>query len=336
MTADIALVVTTVNAPTPALEAAVSAAAAAGWRSYVVGDRKSPEGFHIDGATYIDLEAQRAAWAFARRCPENHYSRKNLGYLQAIAGGAAILVETDDDNAPLVGFFSDRERVRRARLAGGRDWINAYTFFTDIRVWPRGLPLDVVRASPVGVSGSAVLDCPVQQGLADGDPDVDAVYRLVNGDPVTFREAPPLALEAGSACPFNSQNTTWWRDAFTLLYLPVHCSFRMTDIWRSFVAQRIGWTRGWHLLFHAATVRQDRNPHDYMKDFEEEIVGYRRNREFLDVLKAVPLRTDESIESALVRCYDALVAARFLPPAELSMVDAWLADLSRALKVCAP
>ena len=31
----------------------------------------------------------------------DHYSQKNLGYLEAIARGAALLFDTDDDNAPL-------------------------------------------------------------------------------------------------------------------------------------------------------------------------------------------------------------------------------------------
>jgi len=336
MSDEIALVVTTINQPTQALEAAVSGAVAAGWRSYVVGDRKSPPGFRLEGACYLDLAAQRSAWPFARHCPENHYARKNVGYLQAIAGGASVLVETDDDNAPLPGFFSGRRRCRTARLVGKDDWVNAYAFFTDARVWPRGLPLDVVRAAPPDVIGSEESDCPIQQGLADGDPDVDAVYRLVSGAPVVFRAAPHLALAAGSACPFNSQNTTWWRDAFALLYLPAHCSFRMTDIWRAFVAQRIAWARGWRLLFHAATVRQDRNPHDSMKDFEEEIVGYRRNREFMAVLRGVPLAGDETVGSALVRCYGALAAARFFPHEELALLDAWLADLAVALKAGRP
>ena len=32
--------------------------------------------------------------------PENHYSRKNIGYLHAISNGAKIIFETDDDNLP--------------------------------------------------------------------------------------------------------------------------------------------------------------------------------------------------------------------------------------------
>jgi hypothetical protein len=34
------------------------------------------------------------------------------------------------------------------------------------------------------------------------------------------------------------------------------------------------WENGWHILFHGATVRQERNDHDLMRDFADEIPGY--------------------------------------------------------------
>ena len=116
--------------------------------------------------------------------------------------------------------------------------------------------------------------CPIQQGLVDGDPDVDAVYRLVLDLPFRFERGASVALGTGAWCPFNSQNTSWWPDAYALMYLPAYCSFRMTDIWRSFVAQRIAWENGWSVLFREATVRQRRNPHDLMRDFRDEVPGY--------------------------------------------------------------
>ena len=37
----------------------------------------------------------------------------------------------------------------------------------------------------------------------------------------------------------NSQNTLWFKKIFPLMYLPVTCSMRCTDIWRSLIALRI-------------------------------------------------------------------------------------------------
>src|ERR1039457_962260 len=68
------------------------------------------------------------------------------------------------------------------------------------------------------------LDCPIQQGLANEDPDVDAIYRLLLPLPISFRTDRRLALGRGTWCPFNSQNTAWFPAAYPLMYLPSYCS----------------------------------------------------------------------------------------------------------------
>ena len=89
------------------------------------------------------------------------------------------------------------------------------------------------------------------------------------------------------------------------MYLPAYCSFRMTDIWRSFVAQRIAWENGWNVLFREATVRQRRNPHDLMRDFRDEVPGYVANREICAALQALELEPgtlpDRGQHATLVR-----------------------------------
>jgi hypothetical protein len=171
--------------------------------------------------------------------------------------------------------------------------------------------------------------CPIQQGLADGNPDVDAIFRLVLPLPMTFGRKPPIALRRGAWCPFNSQNTTWWPAAYPLLYLPAHCSFRMTDIWRSFVAQRICWENDWSISFHAATVVQDRNEHDLMRDFSDEIPGYLNNRAITDGLASLDLRAGRAhLPENLRRCYGLLVRMNVVGEGELPLLDAWLSDLA--------
>ena len=134
-----------------------------------------------------------------------------------------------------------------------------YRYFSDANIWPRGLPLDAINDEIPEWAQLPEMqaDCPIQQGMADENPDVDAVYRLVLSLPINFRRDRRIALGRGAWCPFNSQNTTWFREAFPLLYLPAYCSFRMTDIWRSFIAQRIAWECGWSVLF--TSLRSIRN-----------------------------------------------------------------------------
>ena len=175
------------------------------------------------------------------------------------------------------------------------------------------------------------LRAPIQQGLVNGSPDVDAIWRLVLDRPFEFDERPSEMLAPDNWCPFNTQSTWWWPVAYPLLYIPSHCPFRMCDIWRSFVAQRCLWELGYGIAFHAPEVVQERNPHQLVRDFEDEIPGYKRNREFASVLRSLCLLPGvEGVSANLRVCYEALVAAELLPNMELPLVDAWIEDLRGA------
>jgi hypothetical protein len=192
------------------------------------------------------------------------------------------------------------------------------------------LPLDEVRRQPPDFESLPTLeaDCPIQQGLADDNPDVDAVFRLLFPLPLSFRRDRRVALASGTWSPFNSQNTAWFPEAYPLLYLPSYCSFRMTDIWRGFVAQRIAWTNGWSLLFTEPDVYQERNEHNLMKDFADEVSGYLHNRKIGETLDSLPLLPGpQNIGANLLRCYEALIGLRLVDPQEIALLEAWLDDL---------
>jgi hypothetical protein len=145
---------------------------------------------------------------------------------------------------------------------------------------------------------------------------------------VRFLSDRSVTLDESVWCPFNSQNTTWWRDAFPLLYLPAFCSFRMTDIWRGFVAQRLAWECGWRLMFHSPTVRQDRNVHDLMVDFADEVPGYLHNERIRRTLENLKLAGGPgALASNLVRAYDALIGLGLIGEGEAPLLRAWLEDV---------
>ncbi|MGA2598190.1 MAG: STELLO glycosyltransferase family protein [Bryobacteraceae bacterium] len=295
---------------------------------YLIGDAASPADFHLDGCNFFGLERQReTGLRFAGRCPLRHYARKNIGYLLAIRDGARIVIETDDDNLPRCGFWSERTLQHTAPVLRGNRWVNVYRWFTDEPVWPRGFPLEHLR-DELGESMMQSVTAPIQQGLAAANPDVDAVYRFVGKLPVEFERDAPVALARGSWCAFNSQNTTWFADAFPLLYLPSYCTFRMTDIWRSFIAQRIAWANGWSVLYHGPTVDQVRNDHDLLRDFRDEIPGYLNNARLAETLDALSLRSGpENLGDNLLTCYEQLVRLELVDRAELQLLDLWLGDL---------
>lgn len=328
----VTIVITTISPPNDVQRALAELAEQARWGFVVAGDSKSPRDFDLPGARFLSLGDQLGSgFGYAQLCPTGHYARKNVGYLDAIRAGCDIIVETDDDNYPRAEFFAPRSRVARARLYDRPGWVNLYRYFTEANIWPRGLPLDEITAElPAWDDLPEVeIDCPIQQGLADENPDVDAIYRLTLPLPQNFRSDRRVVLAPGSVCPFNSQNTTWFAEAFPLLYLPACCSFRMTDIWRSFVAQRIARANGWGILFHEPTVWQDRNEHDLMRDFADEVPGYLNNRRLMSLLDELDLAggTDR-LGGNLLACYEQLVRHDIVGPGELPLVQAWLDDLT--------
>jgi hypothetical protein len=327
------VVVTSISAPNSEMRELASQCKARGFSFYVIGDAPSPSDFSIDGCEFYNLERQQAMdFEIAALLPTRHYSRKNLGYLMAIQTRPAFLLETDDDNMPLPQFWNNRKKRLRVRTLSENGWTNVYAYFTETNIWPRGLPLDAVRAELPDFESlpKLELDCPIQPGLANEDPDVDAIYRLLLPLPVNFRMDRQLALAAGTWCPFNSQNTAWFPEAYPLLYLPSHCSIRMTDIWRSFVAQRIAWENGWGVLFKGPDVYQKRNDHNLMRDFSDEVSGYLNNRKIGAQLDALNLKAGpKNIGDNLIKCYEELVRMDLIPSKEIALVKAWVQDLAK-------
>jgi hypothetical protein len=327
----IALVVTSIARPNAVLQALARGCREQGFDFIVIGDEASSPTFELEGCRFYGLEEQRALpLRFARECPTRHYARKNVGYLVAMRAGADVIIETDDDNMPFQEFWAERVRRQSVNVISNAGWVNVYRYFTDANIWPRGLPLDRIRTSTPTLESlpQNEIDCPIQQGLADENPDVDAIYRLALPLPQSFRKGVRVALSDGSWSPFNSQNTTWWRDAFPLLYLPAYCSFRMTDIWRSFIAQRIAWAQGWAILFHEPTVRQERNEHNLMRDFKDEVPGYLNNSAICEALDKLSLPEGlDQLNDNLRVCYEELVRMGMVGAEELTLLEAWLADL---------
>lgn len=329
------LVVTSISSPNAALRALAAGCSQNGIDFIVIGDAASPPEFQLDGCRFYGLEGQTELdLSFARKCPARSYARKNIGYLLAMREGATTLIETDDDNFPRAVFWQARQRRQHVRAISNGGWINIYGYFTDANIWPRGLPLDKTNSAAVPYEEltEQEIDCPIQLGLADENPDVDAIYRLVLPLPQSFRKDRRVALRNNSWCPFNSQNTTWWRDAFPLLYLPAYCSMRMTDIWRGFVAQRIAWTNDWAVLFHEPTVWQERNEHNLMRDFRDEVPGYLNNAALCEALGKLDLKPGiENLNDNLRICYEQMVRMGLVGEAELDLLDAWIGELGQLI-----
>ena len=104
---NIALVITTIaSSKNYILKKYAKLAKKDGIKFIVIGDKKSPLKFSLNGANYYSLKKQKSLkFNLSKILPINHYSRKNLGYLIAMQNNPETIIETDDDNIPFKNFF---------------------------------------------------------------------------------------------------------------------------------------------------------------------------------------------------------------------------------------
>lgn len=321
------IVITSIQQPTPAVKKCAEFSNA---RLVFVGDRKGPANINLPSVDFLNIDQQiQMDFKSIKTCPENHYVRKNIGYLYAISRGAEIIAETDDDNFPDDNWLdSPVWGTHEFTTLGGPRFINAFERYCEPedKFWPRGFPLEKIISNDTVAESTNALKVGVWQFLADHEPDVDAIYRLVIGKTIHFKKGSPVVLKKGSYCPFNSQNTFWSKETFPLLYLPVTVTFRECDIVRSYVTQRLLWEQDLYVGFGAPTVYQDRNPHNLIEDFKLEKLIYEHTSDLVNVLENLSLGKNMSENMRLA--YEALIKQGLVKPAELIALDAWLDDLA--------
>jgi hypothetical protein len=323
----IVVVITSINAPTKAVEAFSTIE---GVHLVVVGDKKSPAEYQLGRGNFLSCTSQSQMGSeLYDLLPFNHYSRKMMGYLFAIRNGAEIIIDTDDDNIPIPTWHIPEFRGKYRTIVTRPGFVNVYELYSHEKIWPRGLPLRLINSKTIDNRTDIeerLVEVGIWQGLADGDPDVDAVYRLTDGKFVTFEKFGFVVLDEGVASPFNSQNTFFRKDCFPLLYLPSTVTFRFTDILRSIVAQPVLWAAGLRIGFTDATVSQERNLHDYMKDFESEIPMYLRTEEALR-LSVGAVDASRSISQNLTSVYEVLCSAGIVQSQELEILEHWVREI---------
>src|ERR1035437_8797511 len=161
-------IVTTINKPTKAIEKLHEYF---GDNLIIVGDEKTPKDWNYKGI--VPMQESEKLYA-----PKNHYARKNLGYLNAIKNKAELIYDTDDDNIPNKNWIFREEKVN-SFVSDNEGWFNVYNIFTDYEtIWPRGFSLKHWRDNTQRSFSKKLNNSSIQQGMVDGDPDVDAIWRL--------------------------------------------------------------------------------------------------------------------------------------------------------------
>ncbi|CAL5224033.1 g6654 [Coccomyxa viridis] len=322
------VVVTTINYPTDTLKLL---ATAADWQVVVVADKKTPEDWALENVIMLSIKQQEALkYTMMDLLPFNHYGRKNIGYLYAIEHGATQVYETDDDNELIA-----KQPLKLPTFEGLQYYVynatgvcNPYQFYGFPNIWPRGYPLSEVKAYPCNAFMSSRAKPLVLQGLANLDPDVDAIYRLTQPLNVHFRaDLPAVVLPDTVVCPWNSQNTLFARDALWGLLIPITTTFRVCDIWRSYWVQRLLWEIDGNVAFGPPTVEQLRNAHNLMRDFADEEPLYSQAGNLVALLNAWVPPTGSTLPEMMIALAQKMADEKMWEQGDVELMSAWVTDL---------
>ena len=278
------IVTTTINEPT---KATLEFCKKEDWAFIIVGDTKTPEASYrkleiaYPNVRYLSPQEQEKLYPkLSLILGWKTIQRRNIGFVHAWKMGAEIIATVDDDNIPSENWG---ENVYVGQEVDCVYWVKDEECFDPLsatnhkELWHRGFPIELLKTKNNfnHIKCKHKIKCLVQADLWNGDPDVDAVCRLAYRPECHFLVFWPFASNRIS--PFNSQNTFLAREV-----IPHYSVWpfigRMDDIWASYYLQTIFRD---NLIYCPASVYQDRNPQDLIKNLENEIIGYRHTLDFI-------------------------------------------------------
>jgi hypothetical protein len=281
------IVTTTIYPPS---EATLKFAKKRDWNFVIVGDKKTPHDKYDNvDAIYLHPDKQERLYKdLSDAIGWNKIMRRNIGFVYAYHElKADIIASVDDDNIPYDDWGKD--------IYIGQT-VNCDYYETDLYVadplsvtnvkqmWHRGYPLELIKyRHQVEYKGKREIKPLIQADLWDGDPDIDAMVRLTQNELVKFSVQKPYFFN--KPAPFNSQNTFLAREVVPY-YTVLPYAGRMDDIWGGYILQQKFPNS---LIFNRASVYQDRNKQDLIKNLENETIGYRNTTNFLKGMTSLDL-----------------------------------------------
>ena len=277
------IVTTTINPPT---EAITRFDRLQDWQLVVIGDLKTPKDYKLECGIYVTPAEQES---YDKQLSDaigwNCIQRRNFGLLWAADMGADIVALIDDDNIPYEDWGQNL-------MIGQETEVNYYE--TDLpafdpvgatnerHLWHRGYPLQLLPQRDYSQLSRKTLVPDVQADFWNGNPDIDAICRMEHAPECHF-DVRCFPLASNKLAPFNSQNTflkgTLLKDYFLFPHIG-----RMDDIWASYYLQAKGAT----VVYGKASVYQQRNVHDLVRDMQQEYLGYENNLHIVQELAEDP------------------------------------------------
>ena len=277
------IVTTTINPPTKAIK---KFDAMPDWDIVVIGDLKTPEDYSLENGIYVSPEKQeKYDKELSDAIGWNCIQRRNFGLLWAHDMGADIVAVIDDDNIPYDDWGQNLMVGKEVKVNYYENSLPAFDPIgatNEKHIWHRGYPLQLISRRDYSKVSKKIVHADVQADFWNGDPDIDAICRMehapeCNFDPSCF----PIANN--KVAPFNSQNTFLKASLLKDYFLFPHVG-RMDDIWASYYVQ----AKGAQVVFGKASVYQERNEHDLVRDMRQEYLGYENNLKIVTELADDP------------------------------------------------
>ncbi|MCX6993338.1 MAG: hypothetical protein NT011_09390 [Kiritimatiellaeota bacterium] len=277
------IVTTTINPPT---EAILRFEANLDWELVVIGDLKTPKDYKLKRGIYVSSEEQEKfdkalSDAIGWRCIQ----RRNFGLLWAAQMKADIVALVDDDNIPRAGWGENLMIGRPAEVNFYETDLPAFDpvgATNHPNLWHRGYPLQLMPRRDYSRKSRKIITPQVQADFWDGDPDIDAVCRMIYAPECKFAEK-YFPLAANKLSPFNSQNTFISGKLLKDYFVFPHVG-RMDDIWAAYYVEALGA----QVVYNKASVYQQRNVHDLVVDMKKEYMGYENNLQLVTELAGNP------------------------------------------------
>jgi hypothetical protein len=273
-----------------------------------VGDLATPhEEYKQINCVYIDPYNQETKYKdLSDAIGWKSIQRRNIGFVEAWRMGADIVATVDDDNIPYDGWGEDLLLGREIEVdcwKSDNGVFDPLSIIAEGQLWHRGYPIQLIETkNKTSYLGKIKKRFLVQADLWNGDPDIDAMARIVLRPEVNF----PSDLKpycSVNISPFNSQNTFLSREILPF-YSVLPFVGRMDDIWGGYILQH--YFPGC-VVYNKASVYQKRNEQNLVTNLENEIIGYNETENFITDLsnydKYLPFATKKFVKEYRAAIY---------------------------------
>ncbi len=282
------IITTTTNEPT---KATLKFCTKEGWLFIIVGDKKTPHESYrkleakYPQVKYLSPEYQERKYKdLSDAIGWNCIQRRNIGLIEAYRMGADIVATVDDDNIPYDNWGENvyvGQELEVDCYETDNEVFDPLSITKNNHLWHRGYPIELLQERhKVVKKGKVKRKILIQADLWDGDPDVDALARLIFKPEVKYDEIQNPYC-SNKISPFNSQNTFLSREVLPF-YAVLPYLGRMDDVWGGYIVQKFFPNS---VIYCPATVYQDRNKQDLITNLEKEIMGYRNTLKMIQNLE---------------------------------------------------